>query len=209
MSYVYLKYGDRLPSVAVTQKLLNIKTGISLRVDGVYLGKTRNAVRDFQKKKGVRLTGVIDENTWKRLSHGNNNLRIIDCVDIFDPNLNSESRAIRRAGGKPILIPGMSGGVKYAVNEIIRVAGNYKTFILRFHGHGSAGNACVGEGTGVSGKHGSTIRSDDGAYLAPLLAQLSKIFSRYGCIQMMGCSLARGKSGRLLIRNISALPEFP
>lgn len=55
MSYVYLKYGDRLPSVAVAQKLLNSRAGTSLRPDGVYEKKTKAAVKLFQHQRGLPL----------------------------------------------------------------------------------------------------------------------------------------------------------
>ena len=35
--------------------------------DGVFLNETLKAVEDFQIKKGLTVSGVIDKDTWKAL----------------------------------------------------------------------------------------------------------------------------------------------
>ena len=182
MSYPLLVQGDRLPSVGVVQKLLNARNGNAVKVDGVFGRKTERAVVKFQEKTTKWKSGIIDELTWKRLAQGRQNLKVIDCIDVLDSATGlSEARMIRRSGGKPILIPGMSGGVDKAISEIIAFAGIGKTFLLRFHGHGNSGVASMGNGMGLSmqcttlnekpveGIHGSEIHS--GKTISPARVQ--------------------------------------
>jgi len=76
--------------------------------------------------------GVVGQNTWPRIS-ANADLPVIDCIDVFDPSLAElEEADIRRAGGNPITLGGMSNGVEQAVNDILRSSRNI--FLLRFHG---------------------------------------------------------------------------
>lgn len=56
-----LKLGSKGGSVQTLQKRLN------LTVDGIFGPKTEQAVKDFQLKKGIVVTGVVNEETWKRL----------------------------------------------------------------------------------------------------------------------------------------------
>ncbi len=123
MSYVYLKWGDRIPAVGVLQKLIN-RTGERLVADGIYGNNTRVAVQRFQRNRSLRDDGIVGQNTWPRVS-ASANLPIIDCIDVFDESLlNMEVRDIRRVGGNPILIGGMSNGVEQAVNDIVSASGN-------------------------------------------------------------------------------------
>ena len=178
MSYPLLKQGDRLPSVGVVQKLLNSWNGKAQKVDGVFGRKTTKEIIKFQKLRKINPSGQIDELTWKRLAEGRPNLKVIDCIDVFDPDAYLlEVRDIRTAGGKPILVPGMSGGLEKAIAEIIAYAGKGKTFLLRFHGHGNGGLASMGSGAQfstqstsligdpVDGVHGSDI--DNGEEISP------------------------------------------
>ena len=83
MNYTYLRFGDRLPSVGVLQKLLG-RAGARLDVDGIFGPKTLAAVREFQRRHHpLRQDGLVGIKTWARLTEGLN-LPIVDCVDVFD-----------------------------------------------------------------------------------------------------------------------------
>jgi hypothetical protein len=203
MNYAYLKSGDRIPAVGVLQKLLN-RTGENLVSDGVFGSKTKAAVQKFQRARGLGADGIVGKNTWPRVA-ANANLSIVDCIDVFDQNLlNMEARDIRRAGGNPILIGGMSNGIEQAVNDIVRASGN-NVFLLRFHGHGASGVAGISDGHGLNDgiDHRSSIDNANVARLVPILTRLARIFGPYGNVQFMHCSTGRGASGRSLLQNIA------
>jgi hypothetical protein len=56
-----------VPEVKWVQKQLNEKTKSNLKVDGVPGRGTANAIRDFQKSKGLTVNGEIDETLLKAL----------------------------------------------------------------------------------------------------------------------------------------------
>lgn len=205
MSYPYLRYGDTLPAVGVLQKLLN-GTGASLVADGIFGAKTKAAVERFQRPRRLVVDGIVGKNTWPRLAVvGGAVVKIIDCVDVFDPDLfRLEVRDIRNAGGNPITIGGMSNGVEQAVMDIIRAAQPGSIFLLRFHGHGSSGSAGISDGRGgIPGEHLSSIHTGNLARLRPVIGRLRMIFGPYGCVQFMHCSTGRGPNGRQLLAAIA------
>lgn len=53
--------------VRVLQKVLN-KSGAKLSVDGSFGGKTRDAVKKFQRDHKLKVDGVVGVNTWNALS---------------------------------------------------------------------------------------------------------------------------------------------
>ena len=203
MAYAFLRWGDRIPAVGVLQKLLN-RTGERLTADGIYGNNTKTAVRRFQRARRMGSDGIVGQNTWPRVS-ANERLPIVDCIDVFDPALfNLEARDVRRAGGTPILIGGMSNGVEQAVSDIVSSAGN-NVFLLRFHGHGTAGVAGVSDGEGLNDgiDHRSSIDINNVRTLMPILRRLAPIFGPYGNIQFMHCSTGRGPNGRRLLQQIA------
>lgn len=64
-----LRQGSSGSTVRVLQQLLNFK-GFSLEVDGEFNPYTQQAVKEFQKKNGLPVQGVVDANTWCHLSAG-------------------------------------------------------------------------------------------------------------------------------------------
>jgi len=204
MSYPYLQQGDNLPAVGVLQKLLN-RTGARLVPDGDFGPATKTAVQTFQRHHPPLGTdGKVGQNTWPRLVAGERGLQVIDCVDVFDPSLESlEATDIRQVGGNPIVIGGMSNGVDQAVAQIVRAASPRGVFLLRFHGHGASGIAGFSDGQGVDGEHMSSLHTGNLATLRPILSRLRSIFGPYGCVQFMHCSTGRGAAGRQLLRAIA------
>ena len=62
-----LKLKDTKPEVLAAQKLLQ-KNGSTIKLTGVFTIGMLAAVKAFQKKNGLKVTGEIDEKTWEKLS---------------------------------------------------------------------------------------------------------------------------------------------
>ncbi len=66
--------GLRKPGVRTLQLLLNTYGGASLATDGIYGKATEQAVRNWQQRAGLKVTGVMDDASWRglvpRLSYG-------------------------------------------------------------------------------------------------------------------------------------------
>ena len=62
-----LSYGSQGSDVTELQKLLN-NHGYNLDEDGIFGDNTKNAVTDFQKKKGLTVDGIVGTNTWGTLN---------------------------------------------------------------------------------------------------------------------------------------------
>jgi peptidoglycan hydrolase-like protein with peptidoglycan-binding domain len=203
MSYPLLRQGDKLPAVGVLQKLLN-RTGESLDPDGDFGSRTKAAVIRFQTPRHLSPDGAVGQNTWPRIS-ANANLPVVDCIDVFDPSLAQlEERDIRRAGGNPIVIGGMSNGVEQAVNDIVSAHRNL--FLLRFHGHGAPGTASISSGHGELDPgmiHRADITLSNLAVIRPIVARLRTVFGPYGCVQFMHCETGRGPNGRRVLQAIA------
>lgn len=66
MTKFMLKYGDENKEVLEAQKLLQI-VGSKVRVNGKFSIGMISAVRAFQKKNGLEITGKIDSKTMTKL----------------------------------------------------------------------------------------------------------------------------------------------
>ncbi len=67
ISYSTLQYGSSGSEVKKLQQELN-KNGYKLDVDGQFGSKTQAAVRDYQKKNGLSVDGIVGKNTWGKLN---------------------------------------------------------------------------------------------------------------------------------------------
>ena len=66
-TYTMVAYGSRGSAVKQLQSELN-RRGYSLDEDGIFGKKTRAAVRDYQKKNGLRMVdGIAGDETWGSL----------------------------------------------------------------------------------------------------------------------------------------------
>lgn len=66
ITYPTLRKGDKGDTVTMMQDLLS-KNGSSLQVDGIFGSGTLNALKTFQKKKGLEVDGVCGPKTWAAL----------------------------------------------------------------------------------------------------------------------------------------------
>jgi hypothetical protein len=64
-----LRKGSKGTVVEKLQELLNTKLGIELKVDGVFGSRTKKAVRNYQKKFGLKVDGVVGPQTWASLGY--------------------------------------------------------------------------------------------------------------------------------------------
>lgn len=64
---IYLELGDACPNVKKAQELLQ-KKGSTIKVTGRYTIGMVSAVKAFQKKNGLKVTGAIDQATWDKLN---------------------------------------------------------------------------------------------------------------------------------------------
>ena len=69
MAYSQIKKGSTGSSVEELQRLLN-QNGYSLAEDGVFGSETQAAVRDYQRKNGLAVDGIVGTNTWGSLLGG-------------------------------------------------------------------------------------------------------------------------------------------
>lgn len=194
-----LRYGDRLPTVVAVQILVNrkMRQGTYIAVDGIYGSKTREAVRAFQRKRGLSPDGIVGQSTWPALTQ-EESLVLIDSVDVTNSkDMGYEDAAIRNAGGSPIVNFGMCNGVRVAMQEIQARSGRGTVVLLRFHGHGAPGFMGVTTGTGseISSEFGVTFLDS----LARYLSHFKWIFSSFGSAELHGCRVGAGHDGRRLV----------
>ena len=69
MAKSQIQYGSQGSDVKELQKLLN-KNGYKLTEDGIFGINTQKAVRDYQKKMGLDVDGIVGVNTWGSLTGG-------------------------------------------------------------------------------------------------------------------------------------------
>ena len=72
MAYSSLSYGSSGDEVKKLQRTLNSK-GYSLTVDGVFGKNTQSAVKDYQKKNGLSVDGIVGTRTWTSLNGAEEN----------------------------------------------------------------------------------------------------------------------------------------
>jgi peptidoglycan hydrolase-like protein with peptidoglycan-binding domain len=64
------KFGSGGNEVRRIQRALNAAVKARLEVDGIFAGATRNAVREYQQRREMGRTGVVDDRVWGLLQRG-------------------------------------------------------------------------------------------------------------------------------------------
>ena len=211
MPYPLLRRGDRLPTVAASQCLLNALPGYdsTLEVDGIFGRQTFDAVKRFQSDpvRNLNDDGVIGEQTWRALIAGRN-LQVIDATDVTQPGDDlCEAVDVVRAGGRPIRMYGMCNGVRHVIQQIRTDAEVGRVVLMRFHGHGSPGNMGVSVGTSANFSSEFGTRFLDS--LVQILMPLADLFHPLGSMEMHGCRVGQGPDGRRLVRGLSYALNVP
>ncbi len=67
-TYPVYRRGSKEAGVKTLQGLLNVKVKANLVADGSFGSRTEKAVRAWQAKKKLRITGVVDAATWRSLT---------------------------------------------------------------------------------------------------------------------------------------------
>jgi hypothetical protein len=230
---INVRIGDQLPTVAIVQILLNARRDKPIVVDGAFGSKTQRAVRDFQRKTGCStVSGHVDNATWKRLNQGMN-LGVEDVIDVTDPLLLTDLKALQSFNSSITVMGGSSNAVEGAITLIVHKAHNGSLVLLRFNGHGNHGRQVVGAGRGWVDMFGTPKPKDPKKitpyqasaiqdmmnyslisykglkYIKDYLARLKPCFSPYGSIEFHGCSIAGGADGKPFLRAISQIVGVP
>lgn len=61
-----MELGDKGPNVKRVQEMLR-KTGSAVQASGEFTIGMLSAVRSFQKKNGLAVTGIVNKKTWDKL----------------------------------------------------------------------------------------------------------------------------------------------
>lgn len=217
---ILVEPNQRGPRVALIQILLN-RAGSELKVDGIFGPKTRTAVVDFQRSQTIGHDGAVGPTTWWKLPLGDNT-KVVDVVDIADPGIGAAVvKEQQKAGGKPIQLGLMCGGVEQMVNDVVRRAGTQqKVALLRITGHGNLGRwftVSVGDVVDLKPADYKVWSTEYHSYidwshideLADELSTLSDYFAPYGMMEHGGCSLGGKLETRKLMHRLADLWDVP
>jgi hypothetical protein len=219
-----VKPRESSPRVAVIQILLR-RAGYDLNVDGIFGPKTRAAVIDFKLKNFIAPGDAeVGPTTWQQLPRGGNT-EVVDVVDIGDPAVGGNAVSqLRSAGGEPIQLGLMCGGVEQMVSDVTaRCSGPGSIALFRITGHGNLGHwmtVSVGEAVDLkkedpqyykekAAEFHSYIDWDHFDLLAPILSRLRGCFAPYGMMEHGGCSLGSVANTRKLMHRLADLLGVP
>lgn len=208
---IYLAQGSILPVVTTVQILLRRHRPQSLiKADGHFGPKTKNAVSAFQRHHNLVQDGVLGRRTWPELM-AVSNLQTVDVVDGTDPSLvTMEAADIRAAGGNPIVVYGMSGGVDYVMQNIAgRARGRGSIALLRIHGHGNRGMQNVTGGEINGAPHLAAISNSNLSQVSGSLQRITPFLTEFGSVQLLGCSVGGGANGRSLVQKLANAWRVP
>jgi peptidoglycan hydrolase-like protein with peptidoglycan-binding domain len=214
-SYTILKKGDRLPTVGVLQALLN-RTGATLEPDGIFGPRTESALIEFQRARRLDPSGVAVGETWRRLMF-QTQVPVIDFVDVFHDMVYEKAMALTAAGGSPMMMGGMSNAVLDMATQLSALHG---VFLLRIIGHGGPGIQAIAMGKGgyyetVKGRSVRRLYPHETSSFSIVNLRtipghtFGRIFGPYGCLEMHGCHVAQGATGRAFVTRLANLVGVP
>lgn len=221
---ILVKPKESGPRVALIQILLN-RSGAGLKVDGIFGPKTRTAVIDFKGQNFITpADAVVGPSTWQQFPRGTNT-EVVDVVDIGDPVVGGNAVSqLRSAGGEPIQLGLICGGVEQMVSDAIaRCPAPGSIALLRITGHGNLGHwmtVSVGEVVDLKKEDPQFYREKATEFhsyidwshfdsLAPILSRLRAYFAIYGMMEHGGCSLGGVANTRKLMHRLADLWGVP
>lgn len=200
-----VKRGDVGPRVIMVQGILRA-TGNPVSMDGSFGPITEAAVIRYKATlPGATSGGQIDLETWRAITLSTG-YRIINVVDAEDAAQRQRVMSgLTRAGAEAIIMYGMSNAVAQAISEVIERAGaSGMVAMVRFYSHGGPGAQGVAMGhdgsmldhlAGMSAQHFAAMRAQ--------FQRLNDILAPFGCVDLMGCSVGSGETGKTLLRNVA------
>jgi hypothetical protein len=166
----------------------------------------------------------VNPSTWSQLPLGKN-MKVVDVVDVGDPKVgNAAVKDFRGAGGEPIQIGLMCGGVEQMVTSVIsKSCGHGRVALLRITGHGNLGywmTVSVGDVADLrteDPKEYATRASEFHSYidfkhidkLVPVLRPLGECFAPYGTMEHTGCSIGSRADTRKMMHKLADLWNVP
>lgn len=203
---ITLRRGNRLPTVAVLQSYLN-QHGFSdeyILVDGIFGRQTQAAVAAFERGRHMSVNGVVRGEDWHRIV--GRDWQVIDSVDLTDfadPRREIRDDEDLAPYGETIVRNyGMTNGTPAMIQQVSQRSRPGRVVLLRMHGHGSPGNMVVS--SGVNGNAASSFNSRYGpGFYRALRDNLRHVFCPFGSVEMHGCRVAAGGSGRALLRGMA------
>ena len=105
---------------------MNFENGI-IGIDGIYDEATRNAVREFQKRYGIKETGIVDSETWT----------LLHTIWEIRQEGNALARAVYvlpRFEGYEIM-PGAKDNVLYIIQHMLEtISRDYEDILVELNG---------------------------------------------------------------------------
>jgi hypothetical protein len=210
-----LQKGDRLPTVAALQILLN-KHNIECKITGTYSDETVMAVKQFQNRKqkkqpGVVVTGQAGPATWIELTW-DTTLRVIDAVDVTDPSMCGTVKGLRDYGAEPVVTKSQTNSIPDVISRIQDQASGGEILLLRFHGHGAEGEINISGGQERMERFDrASLTSENVDELSAILSRLTFMFAPYGSVELHACSVAGLKdfNGDMLLTKLAKIWGVP
>lgn len=224
--FVTLKYGDRLPTVALVQSLL-VAHRFDVQVDGHFGHDTREAVRAFHQRAHVTpVQDVVIPRTWEALSATSppRALRVVEQIDGSDAigMLMCMPRVRCAPGDRPVsqttsdwvndppwitvnrsVVQVAQPGGETVFNRLATANRARSVDLLRFHGHGLPGHQVLFWGASFDHMTISTPA------MQATLMRLGTIMRPTGSIELHGCNTGMGASGRRLLQAMANATRVP
>jgi hypothetical protein len=233
---MWLRLGDRLPSVALVQQILHHCPGVVAppEVDGVFGPRTRHAVCLFQGKNGLKPDGIVGPKTWAKLrKYGR--YSIIDVVDTTDPKSKQAYDNLKKLGSDPITFGFRTNALSQLGEEVPKRSKKEGPIaLLRIIGHGKAGQQNLSSGLGghwikdnpqcvggelitVRDQPGCRYPASEGSALALQNFHMIELYLRtwkacfapLGSIELHGCNVAALDKGEMFLFRLALFLEVP
>jgi len=217
---LYLKTGAKGPKVATIQILLNQFTlKVNIPVDGEFGPKTRDAVEQFQRSltPPLKVDGIFGSDSWaamRRLS-GDSIVNLVDSVDAAGSadaisRLQFAGSSVFDAWSNIVVVMQRKETLADAARRIIASVKPGSIALLRFFGHGDAGDQGISAGKAASTADTAIIHSN---VVKPryrqLLYPIRMYMCPYGSAELHGCNIGRGHKGTLLLQQLADLWGVP